>query len=452
MIMLIIPLLVILMSTQLGNAQDEQQQHTPTSSNFQPSLFVVIGVLSFMFSLTIILLIYAKMCHRRPSAIYNVSRNQNSDNHEGMFGNNTRFSGIDKTVVEALPFFRFSSLKGSKQGLECAVCLSEFEEVEILRLLPKCKHGFHIQCLDLWLEHHSTCPLCRQKVSIEDFSTLTNSTRFIIGGLKPDDAGDDPASSSFELFLEREDEEHRERSSRFCIGGSFKKILSASAKKEEEDMHMKVEQGKVLHKHNHQIVVSDVMFKNRWSDVSSSDLMFLNSEMLGVMSNEPFSSSNLLNDAKSVDDEHYRIINIKEEMQKKMIFEHKVGQIKRCNSNSELKIDLGVGDSSEINMNLNPSRRNFLISGEKRSMSEITAFSRFKDLMSVKNKLRQCLADSEVNKSDNDDDYAREDVIKRRKKWFPIAKRTVQWFANREKNRSQQQQQQSQGTSQTLDV
>ncbi|XP_021723735.1 putative RING-H2 finger protein ATL12 [Chenopodium quinoa] len=451
---MIFPLMIALISTRLVNAQDNDQ-HTSTSSNFQPSLFVVIGVLSFMFALTLILLIYAKFFHSPPSAIHSISHNGNTQ-QGGMFGTNTRFSGIDRAVVNSLPFFRFASLKGSKQGLQCAVCLAEFEEVEILRLLPKCKHGFHIECVDLWLEHHSTCPLCRQRVTVDDLTTFTHSSRmmsmrFIIAGQnKPAEVDEGEASSSFELFLERETD-GQSSGSMFSIGGSFRRIHSAR-KEEEEEMSLKLEQesnkeniclGKVLHRLNHQIVVSDVVFKNRWSDVSSSDLMFLNSEMLGVMTSNRFSESNLLS---------YHSGEHDQEMDKKWKSDHKLSQLQRSNSNPGSKNDMGFEHLSDTNMNLNPPRRSSLIPADKRAMSEITAFSRFKDLMSMKNKLRQCLANSEINNnynSDNDDDYVREDVINRRKKWFPIAKRTVQWFANREKNRSQLQHFQD---SQTLDV
>ncbi|GER53635.1 RING/U-box superfamily protein [Striga asiatica] len=51
-----------------------------------------------------------------------------------------------------------------KEGLECAVCLSEISQGEKTRLLPKCSHGFHLDCIDMWFESHSTCPLCRNPV------------------------------------------------------------------------------------------------------------------------------------------------------------------------------------------------------------------------------------------------------------------------------------------------
>ncbi|GAV86085.1 zf-RING_2 domain-containing protein [Cephalotus follicularis] len=47
---------------------------------------------------------------------------------------------------------------------DCAVCLSEFEKGEKTRTL-KCKHTFHKDCLDRWLQQYwATCPLCRTKV------------------------------------------------------------------------------------------------------------------------------------------------------------------------------------------------------------------------------------------------------------------------------------------------
>lgn len=71
--------------------------------------------------------------------------------------------GLDKAVVELLPTFVYyreaENIKGTV--LECAVCLEEFEEKETGRLLPKCNHSFHLDCIDMWFLSHSTCPLCR---------------------------------------------------------------------------------------------------------------------------------------------------------------------------------------------------------------------------------------------------------------------------------------------------
>lgn len=46
----------------------------------------------------------------------------------------------------------------------CTVCLGEFHDGELLRLLPKCGHAFHVSCIDTWLRAHANCPLCRAVV------------------------------------------------------------------------------------------------------------------------------------------------------------------------------------------------------------------------------------------------------------------------------------------------
>ncbi|XP_022881619.1 E3 ubiquitin-protein ligase EL5-like [Olea europaea var. sylvestris] len=45
--------------------------------------------------------------------------------------------------------------------LDCVVCLSRVSRGDNYMILPTCKHGFHVNCIDAWLQRHSTCPLCR---------------------------------------------------------------------------------------------------------------------------------------------------------------------------------------------------------------------------------------------------------------------------------------------------
>ncbi|KAI3968503.1 hypothetical protein MKX01_007813 [Papaver californicum] len=97
--------------------------------------------------------------------------------------------GLDSNVLKSIPTFTYSSTthnqKNDQNGgatedggdvLECAVCLSEFEENEIGRMLPKCKHSFHVECIDMWFHSHSTCPLCRTLVTPETAAATTESS------------------------------------------------------------------------------------------------------------------------------------------------------------------------------------------------------------------------------------------------------------------------------------
>ncbi|KAF0890199.1 hypothetical protein E2562_038762 [Oryza meyeriana var. granulata] len=78
--------------------------------------------------------------------------------------------GLDHAAVAAFPTRAFSAAADSSSGsaaTQCVVCLAEYEEKDVLRVLPYCGHGFHVACIDIWLLHHSTCPVCR--ISLCDY-------------------------------------------------------------------------------------------------------------------------------------------------------------------------------------------------------------------------------------------------------------------------------------------
>ncbi|XP_011022839.1 PREDICTED: E3 ubiquitin-protein ligase RING1-like [Populus euphratica] len=89
------------------------------------------------------------------------------------------FSGLQQSVIDSITVFKFKKDEGLIDGTECSVCLSEFQEDESLRLLPKCSHAFHMPCIDTWLRSHKNCPLCRAPVVADNFDAqvaLTVST------------------------------------------------------------------------------------------------------------------------------------------------------------------------------------------------------------------------------------------------------------------------------------
>ncbi|XP_050204652.1 E3 ubiquitin-protein ligase RHA2B-like [Mercurialis annua] len=61
---------------------------------------------------------------------------------------------------------------------ECAVCLSEFGDGDYVRKLVKCKHVFHRDCVDKWLQQYlATCPLCRTKVLPDEIVAAFHGVR-----------------------------------------------------------------------------------------------------------------------------------------------------------------------------------------------------------------------------------------------------------------------------------
>ncbi|KAI9178200.1 hypothetical protein LWI28_023784 [Acer negundo] len=85
--------------------------------------------------------------------------------------------GLDPSLIQAFPTFAYSTVKDFRRencGLECAICLAEFEDDSMLRLLTVCYHVFHQDCIDLWLESHKTCPVCRRDLDLPE-KTLEKS-------------------------------------------------------------------------------------------------------------------------------------------------------------------------------------------------------------------------------------------------------------------------------------
>lgn len=54
---------------------------------------------------------------------------------------------------------------GASGENSCAVCLSGYEEGELLRRL-RCGHSYHADCLDGWLDTNASCPRCRKPARI----------------------------------------------------------------------------------------------------------------------------------------------------------------------------------------------------------------------------------------------------------------------------------------------
>lgn len=70
--------------------------------------------------------------------------------------------------IPALIYSEGTKLAGAET--ECIICLSEFTVGDKIRVLDRCSHGFHLQCVQQWLDTHSSCPTCRANCSIESNS------------------------------------------------------------------------------------------------------------------------------------------------------------------------------------------------------------------------------------------------------------------------------------------
>jgi hypothetical protein len=65
-------------------------------------------------------------------------------------------------IAAAAPAFPYDAAVGRESEVaQCAVCLEAVRGGEKVRRLPACAHMFHVGCIDMWLDSHATCPVCR---------------------------------------------------------------------------------------------------------------------------------------------------------------------------------------------------------------------------------------------------------------------------------------------------
>ncbi|XP_004250122.1 RING-H2 finger protein ATL52 [Solanum lycopersicum] len=111
-----------------------------------------------------------------------------------------RTVGLGQDVIDSITVFKYRKDEFLIDGSDCSVCLTEFEEDESLRLLPKCSHAFHIPCIDTWLRSHKNCPLCRAPI-VSDNDTSPRMDRVV----EVVSVGDD-GSSTNDVDLELDEE------------------------------------------------------------------------------------------------------------------------------------------------------------------------------------------------------------------------------------------------------
>lgn len=69
-------------------------------------------------------------------------------------------------IVNGYPLLLHSQVKklhkpDSTSLLTCSICLVDYKDSELLRLLPHCGHFFHKECIDTWFGLNLSCPVCR---------------------------------------------------------------------------------------------------------------------------------------------------------------------------------------------------------------------------------------------------------------------------------------------------
>ncbi|KNA11992.1 hypothetical protein SOVF_129910 [Spinacia oleracea] len=174
----------------------------PGNSSFPVIAIAVIGILATAFLLISYYIFVIKCCltwHRVDIFNRFFSRVRDTNDDTDSLATPTLYpdggstavqKGLDEALIRSIPVIEFRKLKSERKvndttvsaepatSYECAVCLSEFEEGERLRVIPYCCHAFHIDCIDVWLQSNANCPLCRSGISPS--SILHNTQQHMI--------------------------------------------------------------------------------------------------------------------------------------------------------------------------------------------------------------------------------------------------------------------------------
>lgn len=134
-----------------------------------------------------------------------------------------RTVGLHPSVINAITVCKYKKGEGLIDGTDCSVCLSEFQEDETLRLLPKCNHAFHVPCIDTWLRSHTNCPMCRAPI-------VTNATQ----ALPPEQPNAESSASAGEMGIQEIDDGL----------GREAEVVAESRGENEEDGELDLEDGR----------------------------------------------------------------------------------------------------------------------------------------------------------------------------------------------------------------
>jgi len=81
---------------------------------------------------------------------------------------NNSLTGLPFSVIKSYHTFPYSKTNSVGTTCEhettCAICIEDYQESEMLRMMPQCRHYFHRDCVDSWLKVNATCPVCRNSL------------------------------------------------------------------------------------------------------------------------------------------------------------------------------------------------------------------------------------------------------------------------------------------------
>lgn len=140
------------------------------NSHWDPLVIALVGGICTIFLIvTYHQILHRSCCRTQVSYMLRNRAQRHRINEENHVDPSLQFQsqGLDSHIARSLPIVQFKKMNDAEMAektTECAVCLGEFEEGNWIKHLPNCCHVFHVSCIDIWFQTHSSCPLCRAPI------------------------------------------------------------------------------------------------------------------------------------------------------------------------------------------------------------------------------------------------------------------------------------------------
>ncbi|XP_020094285.1 RING-H2 finger protein ATL29-like [Ananas comosus] len=195
----------------------------PSSEGRSLSLLLPVLMLFFLLLCFLSIFLLRDVLHFACLSIRRRRRHSRDPSAPAGVGSEGAKAGLDPAILASFPMLPYAAVRGVQEGkceAECAVCLAEFRGSDAVRLLTVCCHAFHPACIDLWLETHTTCPLCRSDLQAPpdeaaviavhevavDSSNLNSSGSHTIAIEEAEERSRKSRSSSLSIAIERGEE------------------------------------------------------------------------------------------------------------------------------------------------------------------------------------------------------------------------------------------------------
>ncbi|GLJ37775.1 hypothetical protein SUGI_0767810 [Cryptomeria japonica] len=135
------------------NSSEVIHRHFFGSNGFGYELCIAMGLVMLM----LVLLVAFLRCTKEPPNAHATTIRDNGEE------SSSREDGLE-AVRDSHSTIVYDSKHAALAQLEdrsCSICLDDYRDWEILRILMDCKHVYHVDCIDAWLMRSASCPICR---------------------------------------------------------------------------------------------------------------------------------------------------------------------------------------------------------------------------------------------------------------------------------------------------